>query len=235
MHGDELRQLQVGEDSVINLKASRAGDFEDGQLRFPLGRPLVHNLQEGTESLIRLGIRPHKSFVVFRHCLLSFRFWRFSATLTTKIVCRRYRDVIAALHRVGRRSHGLYFPVPASDSVAQLIDICGRGPRVQSDILHWEVARLSGSLRARNAAILAYLDPNVASNGPTEAVNGVIETTRRFARSFRNITTADSDAYSQPAATPVPDQAAIMLICKWPQNEHLVLRRPISEWEWVAD
>jgi transposase len=49
-----------------------------------------------------------------------------------------------------------------------------------------EVARLGRSLRIWKAAILAYFDTKGASNGPTEAVNGVIETTRRIARGFRN-------------------------------------------------
>lgn len=49
-----------------------------------------------------------------------------------------------------------------------------------------EVARLGRSLRAWKAAILAYFDTNGASNGPTESINGVIETTRRIARGFRN-------------------------------------------------
>jgi transposase len=49
-----------------------------------------------------------------------------------------------------------------------------------------EIARLGRSLRAWKTAILAYFDTGGASNGPTEAVNGVIETTRRIARGFRN-------------------------------------------------
>ncbi len=42
------------------------------------------------------------------------------------------------------------------------------------------------SLRFWRAAILAYFDTKGASNGPTEAVNGIIETTHRIARGFRN-------------------------------------------------
>lgn len=49
-----------------------------------------------------------------------------------------------------------------------------------------EVARLGRTLRRWRSAILAYFDTNGASNGPTEAVNGVIETMRRVARGFRN-------------------------------------------------
>jgi len=53
-----------------------------------------------------------------------------------------------------------------------------------------EVARLGRKLKQWKAAILAYFDTQGASNGPTEAinVNGVIETTRRIARGFRNFT-----------------------------------------------
>ena len=49
-----------------------------------------------------------------------------------------------------------------------------------------EIARLGRILRRWKAAILAYFDTAAASNGPTEAVNGVIETMRRVARGFRN-------------------------------------------------
>ncbi|MDQ0820510.1 hypothetical protein QFZ79_002801 [Arthrobacter sp. V4I6] len=35
---------------------------------------------------------------------------------------------------------------------------------------------------------MAYFDTNGPSNGPTEAINCVIETTRRIARGFRNFT-----------------------------------------------
>jgi transposase len=49
-----------------------------------------------------------------------------------------------------------------------------------------EVARLGRTLKQWKTAILAYFDTNGASNGPTEAINGVIETTRRIACGFRN-------------------------------------------------
>jgi transposase len=51
-----------------------------------------------------------------------------------------------------------------------------------------EVARLGRTLKQWKMAIPAYFDTNGASNGPTEAVNGVIETTGRIARGFRNFT-----------------------------------------------
>jgi transposase len=44
------------------------------------------------------------------------------------------------------------------------------------------------TLKQWKAAILAYFDTFGASNGPTEASNGVIETTRRIVRGFRNFT-----------------------------------------------
>lgn len=49
-----------------------------------------------------------------------------------------------------------------------------------------EIARLGRTLRRWRSAILAYFDTAGASNGPTEAINGVIETMRRVARGFRN-------------------------------------------------
>jgi transposase len=51
-----------------------------------------------------------------------------------------------------------------------------------------EVARLGPTLKQWKAAILACFDTSCASNGPTEAINGAIETTRRIARGFRNFT-----------------------------------------------
>lgn len=51
-----------------------------------------------------------------------------------------------------------------------------------------EVSRLGRTLKQWKAAILAYFDTHGASKGPTEAINGVIETTRRIARGFRNFT-----------------------------------------------
>lgn len=51
-----------------------------------------------------------------------------------------------------------------------------------------EVSRLGRTLKQWKTAIMAYFDTFGASNGPTEAINGVIETTRRIARGFRNFT-----------------------------------------------
>ena len=51
-----------------------------------------------------------------------------------------------------------------------------------------EIARLGKTLRPWRHAFLAYFDTEGASNGPTEAVNGVNETSRRIARGFRNFT-----------------------------------------------
>ena len=49
-----------------------------------------------------------------------------------------------------------------------------------------EIARLGRTLRRWKAAILAYFDTGGASNGPTEAMNGLIELHHRIARGFRN-------------------------------------------------
>jgi transposase len=49
-----------------------------------------------------------------------------------------------------------------------------------------EVARLGRTLRTWRAEFLGYFDTSGASNGGTEAINGLIELHRRIARGFRN-------------------------------------------------
>ena len=49
-----------------------------------------------------------------------------------------------------------------------------------------EIARLGRTLQQWRAAFLAYFDTGGASNGGTEAINGLIELHRRIARGFRN-------------------------------------------------
>ena len=44
------------------------------------------------------------------------------------------------------------------------------------------------TLRKWKDAFLAYFDTGGASNGPTEAINGIIELGRRTARGYRNPT-----------------------------------------------
>ncbi|WP_236945157.1 transposase [Kocuria flava] len=61
-----------------------------------------------------------------------------------------------------------------------------RGPRRIPHLPIPETVRLGRTLRRWRAAILAYFDTAGASNGPTEAINGVIETMCRVARGFRN-------------------------------------------------
>ena len=51
-----------------------------------------------------------------------------------------------------------------------------------------EIARLGRTLRTWTDAFLAYFDTAGASNGPTEAINGIIELGRRTARGYRNPT-----------------------------------------------
>ena len=51
-----------------------------------------------------------------------------------------------------------------------------------------EIARLGRTLRKWKDAFLAYFDTGGASNGPTEAINGIIELGRRAARGYRNPT-----------------------------------------------
>jgi transposase len=49
-----------------------------------------------------------------------------------------------------------------------------------------EVARLGRTLNAWKEQFLAYFTTGRASNGGTEAINGIIELHRRIARGFRN-------------------------------------------------
>ena len=51
-----------------------------------------------------------------------------------------------------------------------------------------EIARLGRTLRKWKDTFLAYFDTGGASNGPTEAINGIIELGRRTARGYRNPT-----------------------------------------------
>ncbi len=51
-----------------------------------------------------------------------------------------------------------------------------------------EVARLGRTLRAWKQQVLAYFDTDGVSNGGTEAINLLIEKTRRLAHGFRNFT-----------------------------------------------
>jgi transposase len=49
-----------------------------------------------------------------------------------------------------------------------------------------EVARLGRTLKAWRQQVLAYFDTSGVSNGGTEAINLIIEKTRRLAHGFRN-------------------------------------------------
>jgi transposase len=49
-----------------------------------------------------------------------------------------------------------------------------------------QIARLGRTLRQWKTPFLAYFDTGGASNGGTEAINGLIELRRRIARGFRN-------------------------------------------------
>ena len=51
-----------------------------------------------------------------------------------------------------------------------------------------QIARLGRTQRKWKDALDAYFDTDGASNGPTEAINGIIELGRRTARGYRNPT-----------------------------------------------
>jgi hypothetical protein len=49
-----------------------------------------------------------------------------------------------------------------------------------------EVTRLGRTLRSWRGELLAYFDTDGASNGPTEAMNVLVEKARRIGHGFRN-------------------------------------------------
>ncbi len=63
---------------------------------------------------------------------------------------------------------------------------CGRSTPAPSR--RW----LGRTLRAWRAQVLAYFDPDGLSNGGTEAINMLIEKTRRLAHGYRNFNTTGS-------------------------------------------
>jgi len=74
-------------------------------------------------------------------------------------------------------------------------DTTGQGRRLAAHLIERlptcpipEIARLGRTLRKWKDAFLAYFDTGGASNGPTEAINGIIELGRRTARGYRNPT-----------------------------------------------
>src|SRR5690606_438860 len=68
--------------------------------------------------------------------------------------------------------------------MCQLIDSLSHGvPTALS-----ELRKLGRTLKRRAADVLAYFDHPGTSNGPTEAINGIIELHRRLARGYRNLT-----------------------------------------------
>jgi transposase len=66
-----------------------------------------------------------------------------------------------------------------------------------------EVARLGRTLKQWRSEFLGYFDTGGASNGGTEAINGLIELHRRIARGFRNRQLPPQNAAHRRRATPV--------------------------------
>lgn len=60
-----------------------------------------------------------------------------------------------------------------------------------------EIKILCSTLRKWKLQICGYFKTEEVSNGPAEAVNGIIETIRRFAREFQNF---ENDRLRSPMA-----------------------------------
>ena len=63
-----------------------------------------------------------------------------------------------------------------------------------------EIARLGRTLRKRKDAFLAHFNTGGASNGPPEAINGIIKVSRSTAHGYRTTTTTASACFSPPQA-----------------------------------
>lgn len=107
---------------------------------------------------------------------------RQQARLATAINAdERHFEVYVAWHCAQQLRQVYHQPDPAVGRrlAAQIIDKFPTSPVP-------EIARLGRTLKKWKAAFLAYFDTAGASNGGTEAVNGLIELHRRIARGFRN-------------------------------------------------
>ena len=93
----------------------------------------------------------------------------------------RHFEVYVAWHCAQQLRQVYHQPDPAVGRrlAAQIIDSFPTSPVP-------EIARLGRTLKKWKTAFLAYCDTSGASNGGTEAVNGLIELHRRIARGFRN-------------------------------------------------
>ena len=75
---------------------------------------------------------------------------------------------------------------PAASSPSRSSTASRPAPSPRRSGRHDQIARLGRTLRQWKDAFLAYFDTDRASNGGTEAINGLIELHRRIARGFRN-------------------------------------------------
>ena len=103
-------------------------------------------------------------------------------------------------------------PAQGSEAATKLLDTLHTCPIK-------EIARLGRSLRQWRAEILAYFATGGVSNGGTEAINGVIEKTRRLAHGSRN-------AHLLPA----PDPARRRRLTPLPQSQTTTPETDPQEW-----
>lgn len=90
-----------------------------------------------------------------------------------------------------------------------------------------EFARLGRTLRIWKQQVLAYFKTRGVSNGGTEAVNLVIEKTRRLAHGFRNFTNYRLRILLAASGNAPPSETQTMPNSEEPRNHTSV---PISIW-----
>jgi hypothetical protein len=94
-----------------------------------------------------------------------------------------------------------------------------------------EVARLGRTLRSWRAQVLAYFDTGGVSNGGTEAINLLIEKTRRLAHGFRNFTHYGYASSSLPAEHAPTAEPRPMHRSEEPHNSaYVVAGRALRPW-----
>ena len=122
----------------------------------------------GIRTLLRAGV---ENISDRQRARLTAAFTAHEAHVEVELAWQVAQDVRALFHA----------PTPTVGRAAaqRLLEILPTSPIA-------EVRRLGRTLKRWSEPLLAYFDTDGASNGGTEAINGLIELHRRIARGFRN-------------------------------------------------
>lgn len=104
------------------------------------------------------------------------------ARLDAAIAAHEAHDEVHIAWQCAQRLRSIYHATSPTEGRRLAEQIVASFPRCPIP----EIARLGRTLKQWRAQLLAYFDTGGASNGGTEAINGLIELHRRVARGFRN-------------------------------------------------